>query len=150
MEFNNNQIRRQDRLLSEARAYEILKEGEYGVLSLRPSRQKTELHRRMHKCFLLHSRTHKSHSRRIYHCIRKHRTSLYGTSQSARSRTYVCPVTVFKQILPQRQNKRAGICTKILSPYRNHPVGHRRNQCKKQEPFLIFLPKYEVNYKLYL
>lgn len=117
---------------------------------LRPSRQKTELHRRMHKCFLLRSRTHKSHSRRIYHCIRKHRTSLYGTSQPARSRTYVCPVTVFKQILPQRQNKRAGICTKILSPYRNHPVGHRRNQCKKQEPFLIFLPKYEVNYKLYL
>lgn len=35
MEFNNNQIRRQDRLLSEARAYEILKEGEYGVLSMR-------------------------------------------------------------------------------------------------------------------
>ena len=29
------QIRRQDRLLSEARAYEILKEGEYGVLSMR-------------------------------------------------------------------------------------------------------------------
>ena len=26
---------------------------------LRPSRQKTELHRRMHKCFLLRSRTHK-------------------------------------------------------------------------------------------
>ena len=139
MEFNNNQIRRQDRLLSEARAYEILKEGEYGVLSMRtedgegaygiplsyvwdrgnsiyihcaPVGRKLKLHRRMHKCFLLRSRTHKGHSRRIYHCIRKHRTSLYGTSQSARSRTYVCPVTIFKQILPQRQNKRAGICTK--------------------------------------
>lgn len=34
MEFNNSQIRRQDRLLDEERAMEIIKEGEYGVLSM--------------------------------------------------------------------------------------------------------------------
>ena len=34
MEFNNKNVRRQDRLLDEARAYEIIKEGEYGVLSM--------------------------------------------------------------------------------------------------------------------
>lgn len=34
MEFTNKQVRRQDRLLDEKRALEILKEGEYGVLSM--------------------------------------------------------------------------------------------------------------------
>lgn len=35
MEFNNTQVRRQDRLLDETRSFEILKEGEYGILSMR-------------------------------------------------------------------------------------------------------------------
>ena len=35
MIFNNSNIRRQDRLLDESRALEILKEGEYGILSMR-------------------------------------------------------------------------------------------------------------------
>ena len=34
MKFNNDEIRRQDRQLDEKRAFEILKEGEYGVLSM--------------------------------------------------------------------------------------------------------------------
>ncbi len=34
MIFSNEQVRRQDRLLDEARAMEIVKEGEYGVLSM--------------------------------------------------------------------------------------------------------------------
>ncbi len=34
MIFNNEQVRRQDRLLDEARAMEIIREGEYGVLSM--------------------------------------------------------------------------------------------------------------------
>ena len=34
MEFNNTQVRRQDRLLNETRSFEILKEGEYGILSM--------------------------------------------------------------------------------------------------------------------
>ena len=34
MKFTNEQVRRQDRLLDEKRAFEILKEGEYGVLSM--------------------------------------------------------------------------------------------------------------------
>lgn len=34
MKFNNKEIRRQDRLLDEKRAFEILKDGEYGVLSM--------------------------------------------------------------------------------------------------------------------
>ena len=34
MEYNNTEIRRQDRLLPEERAYGLLKEGEYGVLSM--------------------------------------------------------------------------------------------------------------------
>ena len=34
MKFNNEEIRRQDRLLDEKRAFEILKDGEYGVLSM--------------------------------------------------------------------------------------------------------------------
>ena len=34
MKFNNEEIRRQDRQLDEKRAFEILKEGEYGVLSM--------------------------------------------------------------------------------------------------------------------
>lgn len=35
MIFNNSSIRRQDRLLDESRAFEILKDGEYGILSMR-------------------------------------------------------------------------------------------------------------------
>lgn len=35
MKFDNSQVRRQDRLLDESRAFEILKEGEYGILSMR-------------------------------------------------------------------------------------------------------------------
>lgn len=34
MKFDNTQIRRRDRTLDEARAFEILKDGEYGVLSM--------------------------------------------------------------------------------------------------------------------
>ena len=34
MKFNNENIRRQDRILDEKRAFEILKEGEYGILSM--------------------------------------------------------------------------------------------------------------------
>lgn len=34
MEFNNSKIRRQDRTLDRQRAFEILKEGEYGILSM--------------------------------------------------------------------------------------------------------------------
>ena len=34
MKFNNKEIRRQDRLLDEKRVFEILKDGEYGVLSM--------------------------------------------------------------------------------------------------------------------
>lgn len=34
MEFNNKDVRRQDRLLDESRAYEIMKNGEYGILSM--------------------------------------------------------------------------------------------------------------------
>lgn len=34
MRFNNHNVRRQDRLLDESGAYEILKEGEYGILSM--------------------------------------------------------------------------------------------------------------------
>ena len=34
MKFNNENIRRQDRTLDEKRAFEILKEGEYGILSM--------------------------------------------------------------------------------------------------------------------
>lgn len=33
MEYTNQDVRRQDRLLDEARAFEILKEGEFGILS---------------------------------------------------------------------------------------------------------------------
>lgn len=32
MKFDNGSVRRQDRLMDEERAYEILKQGEYGVL----------------------------------------------------------------------------------------------------------------------
>ena len=35
MEYINQDVRRQDRLLDEARAFEILKEGEFGILSMR-------------------------------------------------------------------------------------------------------------------
>ncbi len=35
MKFDNSQIRRQDRLLDEKQAFEILQKGEYGILSLR-------------------------------------------------------------------------------------------------------------------
>ncbi len=35
MEYTNQDVRRQDRLLDEARAFEILKEGEFGILSMR-------------------------------------------------------------------------------------------------------------------
>ena len=34
MEFSNKEVRRQDRLLDEKRAMEIIKEGEYGILSM--------------------------------------------------------------------------------------------------------------------
>ena len=34
MKFNNEEVRRQDRLLDEKRAFEILQSGEYGVLSM--------------------------------------------------------------------------------------------------------------------
>ena len=34
MKYTNNEVRRQDRLLDEQRAVEILREGEYGVLSM--------------------------------------------------------------------------------------------------------------------
>lgn len=34
MEYNNSNIRRQDRLLPEEKAYSLLKNGEYGVLSM--------------------------------------------------------------------------------------------------------------------
>lgn len=35
MRFDNSTIRRQDRTLEQERAFEILREGEYGVLSMR-------------------------------------------------------------------------------------------------------------------
>lgn len=35
MEYTNQDVRRQDRLLDETRAFEILKEGEFGILSMR-------------------------------------------------------------------------------------------------------------------
>ncbi len=35
MKFDNTQIRRQDRLLDEKRAFEILQKGEYGILSMK-------------------------------------------------------------------------------------------------------------------
>ncbi|MDY3266402.1 MAG: pyridoxamine 5'-phosphate oxidase family protein [Phocaeicola sp.] len=34
MEFNNKHVRRQDRLLDEVRSFEILRNGEYGILSM--------------------------------------------------------------------------------------------------------------------
>ena len=34
MKFTNEHVRRQDRTLNETRAFEILKEGEYGILSM--------------------------------------------------------------------------------------------------------------------
>lgn len=34
MEYNNQNVRRQDRLLDETRAFEILRDGEYGILSM--------------------------------------------------------------------------------------------------------------------
>lgn len=34
MQFNNSQLRRQDRLLDEKRAFQLLKEGTYGILSM--------------------------------------------------------------------------------------------------------------------
>ena len=34
MQYDNSQVRRQDRLLAEARAREILEHGEYGFLAL--------------------------------------------------------------------------------------------------------------------
>lgn len=34
MEYNNSNIRRQDRLLSEDKAYKLLRNGEYGILSM--------------------------------------------------------------------------------------------------------------------
>lgn len=34
MEYDNSNIRRRDRLLTEERAYSLLKEGEYGILSM--------------------------------------------------------------------------------------------------------------------
>lgn len=34
MEYNNQDVRRQDRLLDETRAFEILRDGEYGILSM--------------------------------------------------------------------------------------------------------------------
>ena len=34
MKYNNDNVRRQDRLLEEDRAYALLREGEYGVLSM--------------------------------------------------------------------------------------------------------------------
>lgn len=35
MKFDNSTIRRQDRTLEQERAFEILKEGEFGILSMR-------------------------------------------------------------------------------------------------------------------
>ena len=34
MKYVNDRVRRQDRLMDEARALELLREGEYGVLSM--------------------------------------------------------------------------------------------------------------------
>ena len=39
MKYNNDNVRRQDRLLEEDRAYALLREGEYGVLSMTPPRE---------------------------------------------------------------------------------------------------------------
>ena len=34
MEYNNSDVRRQDRLLPEKKAYQLLRGGEYGILSM--------------------------------------------------------------------------------------------------------------------
>ena len=176
MEFNNNQIRRQDRLLSEARAYEILKEGEYGVLSMRTEDGEgaygiplSYVWDRGNSIYI-----HCAPVGRKLNCI----DACTNVSFCVVGRTKVIPgefTTAYESIVLRctahhslheaermsalslflskycPNDKIKGLeYAKILSPYRNHPVGHRRNQCKKQEPFLIFLPKYEVNYKLYL
>ena len=96
MIFSNDNIRRQDRLLDEERAMEIIKEGEYGVLSmqdaggngaygvpinyvwgpgkfhlpaLRSCRKEAGMYRQMSQRILLHCRQNQSDTGKVYRCL---------------------------------------------------------------------------------
>ena len=89
MEYTNQDVRRQDRLLDEARAFEILKEGEFGILSMRTEEGDGAYGIPINYVW--------DRGNSIYiHCA-----AMYGTSQFARSRADVCPLAVDFQILPR-------------------------------------------------
>ena len=111
MEYNNQDVRRQDRLLDETRAFEILRDGEYGILSMQsedgngaygipinyvwdrgnsiyihcaPGGPQAALHRRLPQCFVLRDGTEPRHPRQVHYGLRKRGTAMHGSPQPAR------------------------------------------------------------------
>ena len=98
MKFDNSTIRRQDRTLKQERAFEILKDGEYGILSMRtedgegaygiPISYVWDRGNSIYihcapvgrKRFFLRGRTDTSEARTVHHRIRKRGVAMHRSS----------------------------------------------------------------------
>ena len=172
MKFNNENIRRQDRTLDEKRAFEILKEGEYGVLSMQSEdgqgaygiplsyvwdrgnsiyihcapigRKLNCIDRCQQVSFCVVGRTKVIPNKFTTAYESVVMKEMYRPSRPARRRTHVRPFPASEQVLSERQDGGYAVCREIVLPHRNHPVGHRGSERQKQSTLLI-QPVYDTH-----
>ena len=133
MRYDNTSVRRQDRLLDEVRALQILHEGEYGFLALVETRADAVAGYGIPISYVFEPSTD-----RIYlHCGPEgHKLRCLDlrplVTFTVVGHTRVVPAgftTAYESVLlrgrAQRQGRRTEVRRKVLPPHRDHPYRHR-------------------------
>ena len=166
MEYTNQDVRRQDRLLDEARAFEILKEGEFGILSMRTEEGDGAYGIPINyvwdrgNSIYIHCAPVGRKLRCIDACpnvsfcvtgrskvIPDKFTTGYESivlqctahPQFARSRADVCHLAVDFQILPRAIRAGHRVCQQVFPPHGDYPPGYSESQRKMQEYGILIL-----------
>ena len=146
MNYQNDSIRRQDRLLDQPEATELLRRGEYGILCMQrpegggygvplnyvwdeadaiyihcaPEGRKLHCLRecdRVTFCIV-------GAARAVYDLLRKHPARLPGPHGAHSGGTSEGPGPFDRQIFPGVQDNRQAICRKVFPPDRDYPARH--------------------------
>ena len=152
MKYNNDNVRRQDRLLEEDRAYALLREGEYGVLSMTTptggaygiplnfvwdGQENIYIHcapqgRKLDCIALYPDWEYPCRTRTIFHKLFLHRFDMPGTDRSFDGRTDARPPVADGEIHTGTSGRRGKICGKVIPPHGNHPATDKGVQRKMQ------------------
>lgn len=158
MKYNNDNVRRQDRLLEEDRAYALLREGEYGVLSMTtptggaygiplnfvwdrqeniyihcaPRGRKLDCIAPLSGGVFLCDWEYPCRTRTILHKLFLHRFDMPGTDRSFAGRTDARPPVADGKIHTGTSGRRGKICGKVIPPHGNHPATDSGVQQKMQ------------------